>query len=148
MRHLLLTCELYRRYSYVQSPNQFRDLSIYVVDTGVYEKHSEFQAGQVMHGYTSDNIAAEGWTASCCFVCAKTRGELHPALHLFLALEKASAKQKKKKNRSISLPIREPGKKKKAKYTVVLSSYCKLHDWFKLRFEAPWSMFCFFALRE
>ena len=50
------------RYSFVKSPNQYKDVSIYVVDTGVYDKHTDFEPGQVVHGYTSDNIAKEGLT--------------------------------------------------------------------------------------
>ena len=50
------------RYSFVKSPNQYKDVSIYVVDTGVYDKHTDFEPGQVVHGYTSDNIAKEGFT--------------------------------------------------------------------------------------
>ncbi len=45
---------------YVQAPGQYRDLSVYVIDTGIYSKHNDFEDNQVQHGYTAQSIENEG----------------------------------------------------------------------------------------
>ncbi len=45
---------------YVEAPGQYRDLSVYVIDTGIYSKHNDFKTDQVQHGYTAGSIENEG----------------------------------------------------------------------------------------
>ncbi len=44
----------------MQAPGQYRDLSVYVIDTGIYSKHNDFEDNQVQHGYTAQSIENEG----------------------------------------------------------------------------------------